>query len=123
MPASRAEALSQAPAGGWCARLARSQTAPCWSVPSTFRRFGGGKPSTMRVAWSSSKSANAGTPPNRRHRLTRFGLYITWLRRAHQVGTRLHRRSRFDAVSHATYSTYWLPTPAVLYDVPCVWGP
>ena len=39
-----------------------------------------------------------------RHRLTRFAVYIAWLRRAHAVGLVLHRRRRFDAVYHATYS-------------------
>lgn len=58
-----------------------------------------------------------------RHRLTRFAVYIAWLRRAHAVGLLLHRRTRFDAVYHATYSVYWLPSPAVDYDVPCIWGP
>jgi len=63
------------------------------------------------------------TPPQRRHRLTRFALYLRWLRRANAVGRRLHRRHTFDLVYHATYSTYWLPTPAVRYGIPSVWGP
>jgi glycosyltransferase involved in cell wall biosynthesis len=63
------------------------------------------------------------TPHERRHRLTRFVVYLTWLRRAHATGLRLHRARPFDAVFHATYSTYWLPSPAVRYGVPCVWGP
>ena len=58
-----------------------------------------------------------------RHRLTRFAVYIAWLRRAHEVGLSLHRRTRFDAVYHATYSVYWLPSPAVDYGIPCIWGP
>ncbi len=63
------------------------------------------------------------TPPQRRHRLTRFALYLDWLRRANRVGRTLHARHKFDLVYHATYSTYWLPTPAVRYGVPSVWGP
>jgi glycosyltransferase involved in cell wall biosynthesis len=63
------------------------------------------------------------SPPSRRHRLTKFALYLAWLRRAHKTGLRIHGRAPFDAVYHATYSTYWLPTPAVRYDVPCIWGP
>jgi glycosyltransferase involved in cell wall biosynthesis len=63
------------------------------------------------------------TPPDRRHRFTRFVLYLLWLPRAYAVGWSLHRRAPFAAVWHATYSTYWLPTPAVGFRVPCVWGP
>ncbi len=63
------------------------------------------------------------TRPEPRHRLTRFVVYLAWLRRAHLVGIRLHRRTPFDAVYHATYSVYWLPSPAVEFDVPCIWGP
>lgn len=63
------------------------------------------------------------TPPPRRHRLTRFALYLDWLRRANAVGRTLHAQTNFDLVYHATYSTYWLPTPAVRYGIPSVWGP
>jgi glycosyltransferase involved in cell wall biosynthesis len=59
----------------------------------------------------------------RLHRLTRFVMYLFWLRRARGVGQRLHAAFNFDATYHATYSTYWLPTPAVDYGVPCIWGP
>jgi glycosyltransferase involved in cell wall biosynthesis len=61
--------------------------------------------------------------PSNRHRLTRFVLYMAWLRRARAIGAALHRERRFDATWHATYSTYWLPTPAVQFGVPTVWGP
>jgi hypothetical protein len=57
------------------------------------------------------------------HRVTWFLLYLAWLRRADAVGRRLHRESPFDLTFHATYSTYWLPTPATSYGIPCVWGP
>lgn len=63
------------------------------------------------------------TPPRKRHRLTRFALYIAWLGRADRIGAQLHRRAPFDAVFHATYAAYWLPTPATRYGVPCIWGP
>lgn len=57
------------------------------------------------------------------HRLPWFLLYLAWLRRAHAVALRHHAEDAFDATYHATYSTYWLPTPAVKLDVPCIWGP
>jgi glycosyltransferase involved in cell wall biosynthesis len=63
------------------------------------------------------------TPPTRRHRFTRFVVYLVWLAHAHRVARALHRQAPFDAIWHATYSTYWLPTPAVRLDVPCIWGP
>lgn len=59
----------------------------------------------------------------KRHRATWFPLYLVWLRRCHRVARRLCAAQRFDVVHHATYSTYWLPTPAVRLGVPCVWGP
>jgi len=58
-----------------------------------------------------------------RHRFTRFVVYLDWLRRAHALGKTLHRQQPFDLVYHATYSAYWLPTPAVRYGVPSIWGP
>jgi glycosyltransferase involved in cell wall biosynthesis len=61
--------------------------------------------------------------PEPRHRIMRFVVYLGWLRRARAAGLLLHRRRPFDAIYHATYSAYWLPTPAVEYGVPCIWGP
>lgn len=57
------------------------------------------------------------------HRSAHFPLYLEWLRRASQVGQQLHRQTPFDLVHHITFSVYWLPTPAVRFGVPCVWGP
>jgi glycosyltransferase involved in cell wall biosynthesis len=60
---------------------------------------------------------------SKRHRIPWFVLYLSWLRRAHLVGQRLHRAAAFDVLCHVTYSTYWLPTPATRYGVPSIWGP
>jgi glycosyltransferase involved in cell wall biosynthesis len=57
------------------------------------------------------------------HRILWFLLYLVWLRRADAVGRQLHQENPFDAVCHATYSTYWLPSPATSYGVPSIWGP
>jgi glycosyltransferase involved in cell wall biosynthesis len=62
-------------------------------------------------------------PREPRHRFTRFAIYLAWLRRARDEGARLHRQYPFNAVYHATYSAYWLPTPATTFGVPCIWGP
>jgi glycosyltransferase involved in cell wall biosynthesis len=64
-----------------------------------------------------------GAASAKRHRITWFLLYLAWLRRADAIGRRLHEAAPFDATCHATYSTYWLPSPATRYGVPCVWGP
>ena len=57
------------------------------------------------------------------HRITRFLIYLLWLRTALKIGRRLHAEHPFDGTYHATYSVYWLPTPATSFGVPCVWGP
>ena len=57
------------------------------------------------------------------HRVTWFLLYLAWLRRAHSLGLQLHADKPFDLIFHATYSTYWLPSPVHRYGVPSVWGP
>jgi len=62
-------------------------------------------------------------PAEPRHRFTWFVVYRGWLTHARRAGLTLHRERPFDGVYHATYSTYWLPTPAVDFGVPCVWGP
>lgn len=59
----------------------------------------------------------------KRHRATWFLLYLLWLRRGYRVARRLCATQHFDLVHHATYSAYWLPTPALRLGVPCVWGP
>jgi glycosyltransferase involved in cell wall biosynthesis len=59
----------------------------------------------------------------KQHRLTWFPLYLRWLREAHRVARRLHGEHPFDLVYHATYSVYWLPTPAARLGLPWVWGP
>lgn len=57
------------------------------------------------------------------HRVLWFLLYAAWLREAGRVARDLIVEQRFDAVFHATYSAYWLPTPAVHLNLPSVWGP
>ena len=51
------------------------------------------------------------------------GAYQAWLRRAYRAGRILHGQRPFDAVHHATFSTYWLPSPVGRFGVPAVWGP
>jgi glycosyltransferase involved in cell wall biosynthesis len=62
-------------------------------------------------------------PLAQRHRMTRFLTYISWLSRARRAGLRLHSERPFDLTYHATYSTYWLPSPATSFGVPSIWGP
>jgi glycosyltransferase involved in cell wall biosynthesis len=57
------------------------------------------------------------------HRITWFLLYLEWLRRAHRKATYLHREQAFDLAYHATYSVFWLPSPATRLGIPSVWGP
>jgi len=57
------------------------------------------------------------------HRIPWFLEYLRWLRAARKVGLDLHAEERFDLVVHATYAVYWLPSPCVDFDVPCLWGP
>ncbi len=64
-----------------------------------------------------------GAASAKRHRVTWFLLYLAWLRRAHAVGRRLHQATPFDVIYHATYSTYWLPSPVTRFGVPSIWGP
>ncbi len=57
------------------------------------------------------------------HRIPRFLQYLLWLRKAGAVARRLHATRPFDVAVHASYGTYWLPTPAVDLGIPSVWGP
>jgi glycosyltransferase involved in cell wall biosynthesis len=57
------------------------------------------------------------------HRVAWFAVYLVWLRRAHRLAIRLHVAARFDLACHVSYSTYWLPSPAVRLGVPSLWGP
>ena len=57
------------------------------------------------------------------HRVTEFLTYLSWLRSAERAATRLHLESPFDFAYHATYSVYWLPSPAVRMGIPSIWGP
>jgi glycosyltransferase involved in cell wall biosynthesis len=59
----------------------------------------------------------------RRGKVGEFLAYLLWLRRAKRVARRLVGSGRVDVAMHATYSAFWLPTPAVDLGVPSVWGP
>ncbi len=58
-----------------------------------------------------------------RGRLGWFAAYLRWLPNAERAARRLHAERPFDAACHASYSTYWLPSPAVALGIPSVWGP
>jgi glycosyltransferase involved in cell wall biosynthesis len=57
-----------------------------------------------------------------RTRVGWFLRYLGWLPRARACALSLDPRT-FDVAWHATYSAYWLPTPAATLGLPCVWGP
>jgi glycosyltransferase involved in cell wall biosynthesis len=59
----------------------------------------------------------------KRHRTTWFLLYLSWLRRAKREAWRLHEERAFDLTCHATYSAFWLPSPATSMNLPSIWGP
>lgn len=56
-------------------------------------------------------------------RLPLFGAYVLWLHSVRSVLDDLVADHRVDLAWHATYSTYYLPTPLRDLDVPTVWGP
>ncbi len=57
------------------------------------------------------------------NRIPRFMQYLMWLRRAGRIARELHAAEPFDLAVHASYGTYWLPTPIVDLGIPTVWGP
>jgi glycosyltransferase involved in cell wall biosynthesis len=56
-------------------------------------------------------------------RIGLFISYLLWLPAARRAARRLLSADAFDGAVHATYSAYWLPTPAVGLGLPSVWGP
>ena len=52
-----------------------------------------------------------------------FVFYILWLRSAKNVALRLEMEEPFDGSLHASYGSYWLPSPIVHLRAPSVWGP
>lgn len=59
----------------------------------------------------------------RLHRQLRFVNYLSWLRAAFRLTQRLHVTTPFDAVAHASYGNYWLPSPVWKLGIPSLWGP
>ena len=57
------------------------------------------------------------------HRIPWFLLYLGWLRNARRAARALVAERSFDVAFHATYATYWLPSPATELGLPSVWGP
>ena len=57
------------------------------------------------------------------HRQLRFLTYQAWLRNALALTRQLHRSEPFDAVAHASYGNYWLPSPIRKVGLPSIWGP
>ncbi|GJG86375.1 hypothetical protein tb265_15560 [Gemmatimonadetes bacterium T265] len=58
-----------------------------------------------------------------RGRLGWFVAYLRWLPNAARAAARLHAEHPFDVACHASYSTYWLPSPVASLGIPSVWGP
>ena len=63
------------------------------------------------------------TDKSRKHLIGYFISYLGWQRNAARVAKRLHAAEPFQAVHHATYSVYWLPSPGRRLDIPLAWGP
>jgi glycosyltransferase involved in cell wall biosynthesis len=57
------------------------------------------------------------------HRQLQFVNYLAWLRSALAKTRELHAHRPFDAVAHASYGNYWLPSPAWKLGIPSLWGP
>jgi glycosyltransferase involved in cell wall biosynthesis len=49
--------------------------------------------------------------------------YYLWQFKAARLVRRLHAEQAFDAVQHATYGRYWMPSAADRLGIPMVWGP
>lgn len=62
-------------------------------------------------------------PYMRWHRIPRFILYLSWLKRAREAAEHIIESQQIDAVAHFTYATFWLPTPATGLGLPSIWGP
>jgi glycosyltransferase involved in cell wall biosynthesis len=62
-------------------------------------------------------------PRLRWHRIPEFAYYLGWLRKARRRAQELISDEDFDVAVHATFSAFWLPTPAVDLGLPSVWGP
>ena len=62
-------------------------------------------------------------PYTRWHRIPEFLYYLWWLRRAKKQARDLIASGSYEATVHATFSAFWLPTPATNLDVPSIWGP
>lgn len=58
-----------------------------------------------------------------RGRVQWFASYLRWVPAAARAAVDRHRAAPFDVACHASYATYWLPSPAAALDVPLVWGP
>jgi glycosyltransferase involved in cell wall biosynthesis len=113
------------PGAGWGLAQAASELADCVVLTAAehlpgIRRWEAATPgSSMRFI---EVPEPGWAPLAKRHRLTWFLLYAIWLRRAQLVGRSLHATTPFDLVYHATYSVYWLPSPAPTFGIPAIWG-
>ena len=57
------------------------------------------------------------------HRQLEFVTYAGWLRHTVALTRRRHAVEPFDAVAHASFSNYWLPSPVWKLGIPSLWGP
>lgn len=62
-------------------------------------------------------------PALKRSRVGAFLVYLAWQRRARRLGQRFAERHTYDIAFHATMSAFWLPSVAVDFGLPTVWGP
>ena len=108
------------PGAGWGVAKATSGALPVYLLTST-RRW-----ERLRNVESDAVQPVAVDEPKPRVRLGRLGFfvsYIRWLPRARTAARLLVADGRVALVLHATFSTYWLPSPVVGLGVPAVWGP
>jgi len=49
--------------------------------------------------------------------------YLSWLRKARDVGETLHSHAPYDVAIHVSLGMYWLPSTVVDLPMPSVWGP
>jgi glycosyltransferase involved in cell wall biosynthesis len=57
------------------------------------------------------------------HRQLEFVTYAAWLRDAVRATRERLATDPFDAVAHASFSNYWLPSPVWRLGLPSLWGP
>jgi len=119
--------MGSEPGAGWAVVQAISEIADCKVIVDDIyapqlREWKESNPSAPIEFFPVANSRTLKTIRSN-HRILHFINYQRWLECAEVAARKMVAESHYDLAFHATYSAYWMPTPATNLGIPSIVGP